>query len=103
MIIPYLNYEISFTISKKTYFCIFLMMLFLIIANPGTYKIIGSFIDLKEFDDFESHHRHYLLFIHSIVYALLVYIALSIYNPFTSNSKLMHKPKFMHKPKIMHK
>lgn len=91
MIIPYLNYEISFSISKKTYFCMFLMILFLLLANPGIYKLIGSYIDLEEYDDFRSHHRHYLLFLHSIVYALLVYIALSIYNPFTSTTNLKTK------------
>jgi len=99
MIIPYLNYEISFSISNKTYFCIFLMLLFLLIGNPGTYKIVGKFIKLEEYDDFRSHHRFYLLLIHSIIYGLIVYIALSIYNPFTSS----HKPKLIHKSKLIHK
>jgi len=79
------------------------MVLFLIIANPGTYRIVGDIIGLDGYDDTRSYHRFYLLFIHSIVYVLLIYIVLSIYNPFTSThkSKLGHNPKIMHNPRII--
>ena len=96
MIIPYFNYEISFTISNKTYFCVFLMMLFLIIANPGTYKIVGDIIGLDGYDDTRSYHRFYLLFIHAIIYGGIIYVVLSIYNPFSPSSS---KPKIPH-PRI---
>ena len=103
MIIPYLNYEISFLVSNKTYFCIFLMLLYLIVANPGTYKIVGNSVGLEKYDDFRSHDRHYLLFVHAIVFAFVVYIALSIYNPFTNIPKMIHKSKILHKPKLPQK
>ena len=97
MIIPYLHYEISF--SNKTFFCIGLMVLFLIIANPAFYKIVGSIIGLHNYEDHKSYHKYYLLFIHSIVYAIIIYLVLQIYNPFTST----HPHKLIHKPKLIHK
>jgi hypothetical protein len=92
MIIPYLNYEISFSLSNKTYFCIGLMVLFLLLANPGVYKIVGGIIGLEKYDDNRSYHKFYLLFIHSIVYCLIIYLLLSLYNPFIStHTKKIHK------------
>lgn len=95
MIIPYLNYEISFSLSNKTYFCIGLTVLFLIIANPEFYKIVGGVIGLSNYEDNRSYHKFYLLFIHSIVYGLIIYFVLSIYNPFTTTHS--HKSKLIHK------
>ena len=79
------------------------ILLYLIVANPGTYKIVGSSVGLEKYDDFRSHDRHYLLFVHGIVFAVVVYIALSIYNPFTNIPKMIHKSKILHKPKIPQK
>ena len=99
MIIPYLNYEISFSLSNKTYFCIGLMVLFFILSNPGVYKIVGGIIGLEEYEDNTSYHKYYLLFIHSIVYGIIIYLILTIYNPFAST----HPHKLIHKSNLIHK
>ena len=79
------NYIIPF--SSKIYFCIFLMVLYLVIANHGTYKIVGHILGFNEYDNFRSYDRYYLLVIHSIVFSLIVFIVLSFYNPFVFHSK----------------
>jgi len=96
MIIPYINYEISFTISNKTYFCLALIVLYLIVANPGVYKYVGDIIGLRNYEDNRSFHKFYLLFIHAIIYGGIIYVVLSIYNPFSPSSS---KPKIPH-PRI---
>tara|TARA_Y100000389_G_C17344616_1_gene455183 strand:+ start:467 stop:796 length:330 start_codon:yes stop_codon:yes gene_type:complete len=93
MIIPYFNYEISFSLSNKTYFCIGLVVLFMVLANPPIYKLVGGILGLHEYEDKKSYHKYYLVGIHSIIYGLIIYLILSIYNPFKSihNTKLIHK------------
>ena len=79
MIIPYFNYEC--VLSIQFYFSIAIMILYLIVAFPGTNKYVGSYLGLHNYDNVTSNDRYYLLFVHSIVMSLLTYILLMVYNP----------------------
>ena len=79
MIIPYFNYEII--IPRKMFFCFFSMVLYLIIAMPDTNRYVGSHIYLYKYDDISKNDRYYLWFIHSIVFAIAMYVLLMFYSP----------------------
>jgi hypothetical protein len=73
------------------------MVLFLIIANPKVYNIVGSIVGLEHNEDNRSNHKYYLLLIHSVVYAAIIFLILSIYNPFKSHPHIIPKTKLIHK------
>ena len=79
MKIPFIDYE--FTISRKVYFCFFSMILYLIVAMPDTNKFVGKYLNLEKYDDFNENDRYYLWLIHSIVFALLMFVLLMLYSP----------------------
>ena len=79
MIIPYFNYEII--IPRKIFFCFFSMILYLIVAMPDTNKFIGDYISLYHYDDNSQNDRYYLWFIHSVVFAVAMYVLLMFYSP----------------------
>ena len=78
MIIPYVNYEII--LSSRFYFAVVTMIIYLIVAFPGTNKYIGSHLGLHDYDDVTSNDRYYLLMIHSFAMGFLTYVSLLIYN-----------------------
>jgi len=57
------------------------MILYLIVAMPDTNKYIGKYLGLNKYDDVTENDRYYLWFIHSIVFALLMFVLLMLYNP----------------------
>lgn len=103
MIIPYFNYELGFpTISRKIIFCLLSMILYLIVAMPDTNKYIGSYLELDHYDDTSQNDRYYLWFIHSVVFAIAMYILLMFYNPNPSvhlTTTKISSPKHVPKPK----
>lgn len=102
MIIPYFNYELGFpTISRKIIFCLLSMILYLIVAMPDTNKYIGSYLELDHYDDTSQNDRYYLWFIHSVVFAIAMYILLMFYNPNPSvhlTTTKISSPKHVSKP-----
>lgn len=102
MIIPYFNYELGFpTISRKIIFCLLSMILYLIVAMPDTNKYIGSYLELDHYDDTSQNDRYYLWFIHSVVFAIAMYILLMFYNPNPSvhlTTTKISSPKHVPKP-----
>ena len=79
MKIPIINYE--FTIPRKIIFCLFSMVLYLLVAMPDINKVVGKVFDLNEYDDYTKNDRYYLLLIHTVAFGLLMYIVLMLYNP----------------------
>jgi len=71
---------------RKIIFSILIMLLYLVVARPSTYNLVGYIIGLSEYDNPNKEDRDTLLQIHSIVMGLLTFLVLFIYNPM--NSKL---------------
>ena len=67
--------------SRKMFFSSLVVLLYLVVANPATYKFVGSIIGLDEYDNANKPDRDTLLYIHSVVMGILCFIALLIYNP----------------------
>jgi hypothetical protein len=56
--------------QKKLMFGFLAAMLYLVIASPGVYNIVGNLIGLENYDDASSNDRTLLLFVHGLVYFL---------------------------------
>jgi hypothetical protein len=67
--------------GRKIIFSVLIMVVYIIVANPTTYNLVGSIVGLDDYDNANMEDRNYLLYIHSFVMALLTYIVLLIYNP----------------------
>ena len=63
---------------KKLTFAAVNSVLFLVIASPPVYRLIGSIIGLK-YDGETDNNRISLLFIHSLVFALITLISINVY------------------------
>jgi ABC-type spermidine/putrescine transport system permease subunit I len=67
--------------GRKLIFVLLIMVVYIIVANPTTYNIVGTIVGLDNYDNANMEDRNYLLYIHSFVMALLTFILLLIYNP----------------------
>jgi len=67
--------------SRKMFFSLIVIIIYLVVANPSTYNFVGSIIGLNEYDNANKSDRNTLLYVHSVVMGLLTFIALLIYNP----------------------
>ena len=67
--------------SRKLFFSLIIVVIYLVVANPSTYNFVGSVIGLNDYDNANKPDRDTLLYIHSLVMGLLTFIALLIYNP----------------------
>ena len=67
--------------SRKMFFSLIVVIIYLVVANPSTYNFVGSIIGLNEYDNANKPDRDTLLYVHSVVMGLLTFIALLIYNP----------------------
>ena len=67
--------------GRKMLFSFFIVLVYIIVANPTTYNLVGSIVGLDDYDNANMEDRNYLLYIHSFVMALLTFILLFIYNP----------------------
>ena len=67
--------------GRKMLFSFFILLVYIIVANPTTYNFVGSIVGLDDYDNANMEDRNYLLYIHSFVMALLTFIVLLIYNP----------------------
>ena len=67
--------------GRKILFSFFILLVYIIVANPTTYNLVGSIVGLDDYDNANMEDRNYLLYIHSFVMALLTFIVLLIYNP----------------------
>ena len=56
--------------NKKLMFSFLAAVMYLVIASPAVYNIVGSVIGLEDYDDHESNDRTVLLFVHGLVYFL---------------------------------
>jgi len=63
---------------KKLTFAAVNAVLFLVIASPPVYRIIGSIFGLK-YDGETENNRISLLFIHSLVFALVTLVSINVY------------------------
>ena len=64
---------------RKLVFSILMGFLFMVVAHPAVYNIVGGILGLDY--DGENNSRTTLLIVHSIVYALVAFIGVNIYNP----------------------
>ena len=67
--------------GRKIIFSVLIMVVYIIVANPTTYNLVGTIVGLDNYDNANMEDRNYLLYIHSFVMALLTFIVLLIYNP----------------------
>lgn len=67
--------------SRKMFFSLIVVVIYLIVANPSTYNFVGSILSLNDYDNPNKPDRDTLLYIHSAVMGLLTFITLLIYNP----------------------
>ena len=67
--------------GRKIIFSMLIMVVYIIVANPTTYNLVGTIVGLDNYDNANMEDRNYLLYIHSFVMALLTFIILLIYNP----------------------
>ena len=67
--------------SRKMFFSLIILIIYLVVANPSTYNFVGSILSLNDYDNPNKSDRDTLLYIHSVVMGLLTFIALLIYNP----------------------
>ena len=67
--------------GRKIIFSMLIMVVYIIVANPTTYNLVGTIVGLDNYDNANMEDRNYLLYIHSFVMALLTFIVLLIYNP----------------------
>lgn len=67
--------------SRKMFFSLIVVVIYLVVANPSTYNFVGSIIGLNDYDNANKPDRKTLLYVHSVVMGLLTFIALLIYNP----------------------
>ena len=66
--------------SRKLTFSFINAVLFLLIASPPIYRLIGSIFGLK-YDGEEDNNRISLLFIHSVVFMIVTLITINVYGP----------------------
>lgn len=71
---------------RKIVFSFIIMLLYLVVARPSTYNLVGYILGLPDYDNPNKEDRDTLLQIHSVVMSLLTFLVLFIYNPM--NSKL---------------
>ena len=71
--------------SRKMFFSLIVVVIYLVVANPSTYNFVGSIIGLNEYDNANKSDRNTLLYVHSVVMGLLIFIILLIYNPMYVN------------------
>ena len=67
--------------GRKVLFSFLIMIVYIVVANPTTYNIVGTIVGLDEYDNPNKEDRNYLLYIHSFVMASLSFLVLLIYNP----------------------
>lgn len=67
--------------GRKIIFSVLIMVVYIIVANPTTYNLVGTIVGLDNYDNANMEDRNYLLYIHSFVMAILTFIVLLIYNP----------------------
>ena len=67
--------------SRKMFFSLIVVVIYLVVANPSTYNFVGSILSLNDYDNPNKSDRDTLLYIHSAVMGLLTFITLLIYNP----------------------
>ena len=72
--------------ARKIVFSILIMLLYLVVARPSIYNLVGYIIGLPDYNNSNKEDRDTLLQIHSVVMGLLTFVVLFIYNPM--NSKL---------------
>jgi len=65
--------------SRKLTFSFINAFLFLLIASPPVYRMVGSILGLTY--DGDDNNRTALLFIHTIVFMFVSLIALNVYSP----------------------
>lgn len=66
---------------RKMVFAVLASVIYVIVARPETYKFVGSILGLDNYDDPFQSDRDILLYIHSVVMGLLIFILLLFYNP----------------------
>ena len=65
--------------EKKLMFSFLAAIMYLIIASPGVYNLVGNILGLEDYDDSTSNDRTILLFIHGIVYFLGALFLVNVY------------------------
>lgn len=65
--------------QKKLMFGFLAAIMYLVIASPGVYNIVGGILGLDEYDDASSNHRTLLLFVHGLVYFLGALALVNVY------------------------
>jgi len=65
--------------KRKLVFSLLMGFLFMVVAHPAVYNIVGGILELDY--DGENNSRTTLLIVHSVVYALVALVAVNIYNP----------------------
>lgn len=73
---------------RKLIFSILTSLIYLLVARPYTYNLVGYVIGFNDYDNSNKKDRDYLLIIHSIVMGLLICLLLFIYNPMNSKIKI---------------
>ncbi len=69
----------SFIDQKKITFCLLASIMYLVIASPGVYNIVGNVLGLDDYDDASSNDRTLLLFVHGLVYFLGTLVLVNFY------------------------
>ena len=78
-------YDFLRTHGRKVLFSILIMIVYLIVASPDVYNLVGSIVGLNDYDNPNMEDRYDLLYIHSFVMALLTFLMLFMYNPMNAH------------------
>ena len=78
-------YDFLRTHGRKVIFSVLIMIVYLIVASPDVYNFVGSIVGLDDYDNPNMEDRYDLLYIHSVVMALLTFLMLFIYNPMNAH------------------
>jgi len=65
--------------SRKLTFSFINAILFLVIASPPVYRLVGSIVGLEY--DGENGSKYTLLFIHTFVFMIVTLISVNVYSP----------------------
>jgi hypothetical protein len=62
---------------KKLMFALVNAFMFLLIASPQVYRLVGGILSL-EYDDENNNNRTSLLFLHSLVFGLVTLVTVNV-------------------------
>ena len=68
----------NFFSNDKLRFCAIAAIMYLVIASPPVYNLVGSILGLHNYDDSKSDHRNILLVVHGIVYFLSTLLLVNV-------------------------